>query len=73
MSLDYIETDLWYLLTNRARFQMENSGLIKNKIFYYSPEIYKNEFKEQLMQANNIETIYLKGEKLEYYQNVINK
>jgi hypothetical protein len=36
---DYIETDLWYLLTNRARFQMEHSGFINNKIIYYCPNI----------------------------------
>lgn len=72
LSLDYIETDLWYLLTNRARFQMEHSDLINNKITYYCPEKYKNVFKEQLMEANNIQTVYLPGEKVIYYNNVIN-
>lgn len=73
LSLDYIETDLWYLLTNRARFQMEYSGLIKNKIIYYCPNNYKNAIKDELMLANGIETVYLQGEKLEFYNNVINE
>jgi SIR2-like domain len=75
LSLDYIETDLWYLLTNRARFQLEHSDLIKNKIIYYCPDKYKNIniFKKQLMDANDIRTKYLPGKKIEYYNNVVNE
>jgi hypothetical protein len=38
LSLDYSETDLWWILTKRARILSEEktSSLVQNKIFYYS-------------------------------------
>lgn len=36
-SLDYSETDLWWLLNKRARFAAD--GLISNKVFFYTDKI----------------------------------
>ncbi len=71
LSLDYQETDLWYLLTNRARFQLENPNVFKNRIIYYCPTKYSDKYKEQLLRANNIEVKYIDEIKYRFYREVI--
>ncbi len=73
LKLGYEETDLWWLITNRARFQFEKNILKKNRIKYYSPDKYKNPNKIAIMNANNIETIYIKAEGLKFYQEAIKR
>ena len=71
LKLDYVETDLWWLVTNRARFQLEKSTGFQNRIIYYCPRKYEDRHKTEIMQANNIEVKYLNliGEK--FYKEVI--
>ncbi len=72
LKLDYVETDLWWLLTNRARFQLEKSSNFQNKIFYYCPNKYKDQYKTEIMKANDIEVKFLNLEGEKFYKEVIN-
>ncbi len=67
LGLGYEETDLWWLLTNRVRFQNEELGGIKNRIIYYSPFKYKNQDKEDIMKAYDIEIKYIKEKNKKIY------
>lgn len=77
LGLGFEEIDLWWLLTDRARFLNEkNKNIKKNKIIYYSPRKYKdkNKEKEEIMQAYDIEIVYIEEKnKLKYYENIIEK
>ncbi len=73
LKLGFEETDLWWLLTNRARFQNEKKYNKKNKIIYYSPEKYRNNSKESIMNANDIDTIFIKEEGVNFYKEVIKR
>ncbi len=46
LSLDFSETDLWWVLNKRAR--ISSTGLVKNKIFYYVTDNLDSEKKELL-------------------------
>ena len=71
LKLGYVETDLWWLLTNRARFIYEKSSQHISRIIYYCPTDYKDEHKTAIMEANDIivKFIPLKGKK--FYKEVI--
>lgn len=71
LKLGYEETDLWWLLTNRARFQNEKKHNIKNRIKYYSPMKYRSHNKESIMNANDIETCYINEEGINFYKEVV--
>lgn len=74
LGLGFEETDLWWLLTNRVRFQNEKKGNVKNKIIYYSPLKYKTESKEDIMEAYDIEIKYIdRKDKLDYYKEAIKR
>jgi len=78
LSLDFVETDLWWLLTYRARqlFYKRKSN-IKNEIYYFVPREYKDKSKEKidLLNANGIIVIdTLSGtDKLSYYNRVLER
>ncbi|PWD57658.1 SIR2 family protein [Pectobacterium parmentieri] len=55
-SLDYSETDIWWLLNKRARFSSE--ATINNKIYFYTHNV-SNE-KKGLLEAFNVEVITIK-------------
>ena len=77
LSLDFSETDIWWILTKRARMIKDNktSGLINNKIYFYDKNIKKD--KEELLNSLNVEVI--KSSKdygdnwSEYYLDTINR
>lgn len=71
LKLDYVETDLWWLLTNRARFQLEKPNQINNRIIYYCPEKYKDEHKTSIMEANNIDVKFINLEGENFYRESI--
>ncbi|WP_064603031.1 SIR2 family protein [Photobacterium sp. J15] len=52
-SLDYSETDIWWLLNKRARFS--NDGLIKNKVYFYTDNI--DDEKKGLLESFGVEVI----------------
>jgi len=76
LSLDFSETDLWWILTKRARMikDQKTSDLINNKIYFYAKNI--NEDKEELLKCINV--IVVKADKnysknwKEYYLDTIN-
>jgi hypothetical protein len=59
LSLDFIELDLWWLITYRARNKLEGKIPINNKITYYYPEEYKNSMRHKLemFRANEVSTM----------------
>lgn len=77
LSLDFVEIDLWWLLTYRARSKYyKRSGFIKNKLYYYIPSAYmaKSIDKIQLLKANDVDIIEIdETDKTSYYKKVIAK
>lgn len=75
LSLDFVETDLWWLLTYRARQKFHHNNIpVTNHLYYYIPEEYTAaaRFKLELLGANDVTVISLPGkDKLAYYQAVL--
>ncbi|PIF59545.1 hypothetical protein [Flavobacterium sp. 2] len=78
LSLDYSETDLWWILTKRARIMNEEktSSLIKNKIYFYDRHIKSD--KEDLLKSLNVTVIKPKQDNYKnnwhnYYTDTINQ
>jgi hypothetical protein len=78
LSLDYSETDLWWILTKRARMMHEEktSSLVTNKIFFYGRHIKSD--KEELLNSLNVKVVKpnpdnYKNEWHKYYTDTINK
>jgi len=75
LSLDFVETDLWWLLTYRARLLKRKVALFSNKIIYYIQEKYINESKHkhkiEMLKAVNIEINIRKSENEKYYKEII--
>ncbi|PAC27044.1 SIR2 family protein [Flectobacillus sp. BAB-3569] len=76
-SLDYSETDLWWILTKRARIihEEKTKSLVKNKIFFY--ERYINSDKEELLNSLNVTVVKPKPDNYtndwhKYYTDTIN-
>jgi len=59
LTLDFVESDLWWLITYRARRKLENKLKIGNSIFYYYPAKYESKIKPKLglLCANEIECV----------------
>lgn len=57
LSLDYSETDLWWILTKRARIihEEKTNSLVKNKIFFYDRHIKCD--KEELLNSLNVTVV----------------
>ena len=85
LSLDYIETDLWWLMTYRARklhgskrnsdtYQAFMDHLRASELIYYYPAKYHNEEKTQLMQSFNIQTVPVDlPHGFDYYHQVLDR
>ncbi|WPU94688.1 hypothetical protein SNE25_04035 [Mucilaginibacter sabulilitoris] len=83
LTLDFVETDLWWLLTYRARLKYykskrkgTNSIKVDNQIHYYLPEKYEKEAesKLQVMEANDVVIHRIPGpDKTPYYQEVFDR
>jgi len=76
LSLDFVETDLWWLLTYRARQKFyRKHPAVKNNIFYFIPSEFaaKSKEKTDLMHATGITVIdHLSGaDKKAYYHSVL--
>ena len=56
LSLDYSETDIWWLLNKRARFSVD--GLVRNKVYFYANSI--DEEKLGLLKSFNVEVVVTK-------------
>jgi hypothetical protein len=75
LSLDFVETDLWWLLTYRARQKFHHKNIpVPNKIFYYIPEEYAEsaKYKLELLVANDVTIVRIPiRDKKEYYETII--
>ncbi|NIG52309.1 hypothetical protein [Chitinophaga sp. Cy-1792] len=75
LSLDFTETDLWWLLTYRARQQFNYRNIsVPNNIYYYIPDEYtlSSQLKIDLLKANGVTVISFPGkDKTAYYQQII--
>jgi len=77
LSLDFVETDLWWLLTFRARWKYYSGKPVPNNIYYFIPEEYAVSSKEKidLLTANGIiviDDIPGKNRK-DYYHRVLDR
>lgn len=74
LTLDFVETDLWWLLTLRARKMIENPKLIKNTITYYIPKQFAKKAKNKLdlFEATNVK-VKIINKTGEYFYNDILK
>jgi hypothetical protein len=82
LALDYVETDIWWLLTYRARLMKNRAktahqsvnnaknNSIDNKITYYLPKRFAqaSKYKIQLFKAMNIETVIIDKSDFEFYR-----
>lgn len=77
LSLDFVEIDIWWLLTYRARSKYyKKNHFIENKLYYYIPHkcVESSRDKIQLLKANDVKIIDIDIEdKSEYYKEVINR
>lgn len=77
LSLDFVETDLWWLLTYRARQKFQKNTIpVKNALYYYIPsELVKNaKFKLDMLAANDVKVIGITADnKLAYYLEVLER
>ncbi|ELA9373166.1 SIR2 family protein [Vibrio parahaemolyticus] len=76
LSLDFNESDLWWLLTFREKSKYSKSLNITNNIYYYIPEEYVKSSKSKIdmLRSVGVTIVSLKGHsisKANYYTNVI--
>jgi nicotinamide riboside kinase len=72
LSLDYCETDLWWVLNKRARFVAD--GLVSNKIYFHTNQM--DEEKMGLLRSFNIDVVITEVVKDDYkgmYESSIKK
>ena len=77
-TFDYIEMELWWLLTYRARCMYNKKCNIKNRIIYYYPQQYGTEIRNklQLLISNGViphSFAYSEDRKIDYYNRVFDR
>ncbi len=77
IGLDFIEIDLWWLITYRARAKLyKGTTEIPNNIYYYSPTRFleSSSYKIELLKANDIVIIHFSDDSKEaYYNSVVDR
>jgi hypothetical protein len=75
LTLDYVETDLWWLLTFRARKIAEKRYPIKNNITYYIPKRFAKDvkYKLDLLTATSVDVVVIDKLDLEFYLEIFSK
>ncbi|MNY09062.1 hypothetical protein D3C86_1419540 [compost metagenome] len=77
LGLDYVESDLWWLITYRARNKFyKNRVSISNKISYFIPIEFEERSKAKLevLRANDINVIVVDAQKgIVYYSSVLDR
>jgi hypothetical protein len=75
LSLDFVETDLWWLLTYRARQKFQHNTIqVPNKLYYYIPDefVKASGFKLDMLTANDVQIVSISAKsKLAYYKEVL--
>lgn len=72
MTLDFIETELWWLLTYRARLMVMEVGLLENEIVYYIPEKYTKSAvtKIAMLEAAGVRVERISLVEYDYYEHI---
>lgn len=77
LALDFVESDLWWLLTYRARNKFyKNKIAINNKIFYYMPKKYEESSLDKInfFAINDVQVIIIdEPDKTQYYRAILKK
>lgn len=76
LSLDFSETDLWWLLTFRARLKFYKEAAVNNELFYYVPDKFaeSSKFKLEMLQATGVTVVVLPyASPLAYYHLVLDE
>jgi hypothetical protein len=77
LNLDFVETDLWWLLTYRARQQQyKKEFAVNNRVVYYIPKKFEMgaEFKLNVLKANGVEIEVIdKPHDLTYYREIFGR
>ena len=71
LGLGFEETDLWWLLTQRARLKIDKKLKPDNKIFYYEPIGFTNQVKTDMFKAVEVEVRQFHSIDDAYYIEVI--
>jgi hypothetical protein len=73
LTLDYVETDLWWLLTYRARLIIEKRHRINNRIVYYIPKKFAKDvkYKLDLLSATSVDVQIIDKTDREFYQEIL--
>ena len=75
LKLDFVETDIWWLLTIRARFRKVEKFHHSNEVSFYVPEKYFHGSKQRiaLLKSIGINIVKINKENHEYYKDVLKK
>ena len=77
LSLDFVETDLWWLLTYRARQKFQRNTIpVHNKLYYYIPSEFEKAaaFKLDMLKANDVQIVSISAaNKTAYYVEVLKR
>jgi len=77
LSLDFVETDLWWLLTYRARQKYQRNTIpVPNNLYYYIPEEFVKSatFKLDMLRANDVQVTAISApNKTAYYREVLKR
>jgi hypothetical protein len=77
LSLDFVETDLWWLLTYRARQKYQKNTIpVRNALYYYIPAefVQSAKFKIDMLAANDVKVIDITApDKRTYYEEVLQR
>lgn len=75
LKLDFVETDIWWLLTIRARFIKEKKFNHSNNVSFYIPEMYVSSSKHRiaLLKSIGVNIVILNKEGRQYYKEILKK
>jgi hypothetical protein len=75
LTLGFVETELWWLLTFRARKKIEKKGLIKNEIVYYIPKQFEMDSKNKLdlFRATDVKVEVIDKSGEDFYNEILRR
>ena len=75
LTLGFVETDLWWLLTYRARIKIKKPKLVPNTITYYTPQkfVASSKHKLDLLEATGVNVEKINKDGAAYYQDILSR
>ena len=75
LTLGFVETDLWWLLTYRARIKIKKPKLVPNTITYYTPQkfVAGSKHKLDLLEATGVNVEKINKDDEAYYQDILSR